>query len=91
MILNFIIQVIFTLITTILGVLPNIPAIPTAISNGGTYISDTIATFVSFINIFFSPALVSATIVVAIGLFTWEWFYGLALWIIKKIPIVNIK
>lgn len=91
MIFTAVVTLFIAMVSLILSVLPTVPATPTAISSGGTWATDQVAAVISVLNTILTPGLVAATMVIAIGLFTWEWVYGSILWVAKKIPVINIK
>lgn len=91
MIVDFIINLLATSVKTIFGVLPNVAATPQSIVDGGNWIITTIGDFIAVLNMLFTAPLVAGTIIIAVGIFNFEWIYHTTLWIIKKIPMINIK
>jgi len=91
MIINFIIHTILVTIQSIFSVLPTIPATPTALSDGGQWIIDQIVLLTSVLRMFLGTTLFTAIIVVLIAIFTFEWIYHTVMWIVRKIPVINIK
>lgn len=91
MVVTFIIHSMLSLIQTVLGVLPNVPATPQAVIDGGTWIVNQVAGVVSLLNVIFSSTLMTATIVIVVAMFTFEWIYHTVMWIVRKIPMINVK
>ncbi len=91
MILNFIIKGILGIVKTILGILPNVPATPTAVSSGGQWIIDQIAAVTSVLSMVYTDTLLTAIIVVILAMYSFEWIYHSTLWLLRKIPMLNIN
>lgn len=91
MIINFIVDSMLSVLKLIFGILPNVPAIPTAISDGGTWITDQISSVIGVLNMVYGQTLMAAIMVVVIAMFSFDWVYHTAMWIIRKIPVINIK
>lgn len=91
MIVAFIVHIIIGTVKLILGVLPTVAATPQAIVDGGTWITDQIAGVISVLRYVLTDALLWACIAVVIGMFTFEMAYHAVMWVIRKIPMINIK
>ena len=91
MIVTYMIISLLSMVQIIFSIFPDLPDTPQAIVDGGTWITDQIALVVSVLNYVFTPALMAATVVVIIGMFTFEHIYHGAMWIVRKIPVLNIK
>ncbi len=91
MIVLLLIMLLISLVELILGVLPNAPATPSAVVSGGDWIVDSIASVISVLNWVFTPALMTAIVIIVVGMFTWEYIYAATLWLLRKIPVINIK
>ena len=91
MILDAILSALIGVVQLIFGVFPDLPDIPTAISDGGDWAIDTIGGAVGFLTVLYSAPILAAIVVILIGLLAFDQIYWLALWVIKKIPIINIK
>lgn len=52
---------------------------------------DSIASVISVLNWVFTPALMTAIVIIVVGMFTWEYIYAATLWLLRKIPVINIK
>ena len=72
MILEFIIRNTFTMIRNIMSILPTVPPIPTAISDGGTWAIDQVTQVVSLLRMVYSTPLFNALIVIAIAIISFE-------------------
>jgi hypothetical protein len=79
------------LVKLILGILPDAPATPSAVTSGGSWVTDQVGSVISVLNYVFTPALMTAVMVVVVAMFTWEYIYAAAMWLIRKIPMINIK
>jgi hypothetical protein len=75
----------------ILSVIPTIPATPTAITSGGTWVINTITGVVALLNWIFTPTLLAAFVVVFIAIMGFEQIYHTTMWVVKKIPFLSIK
>lgn len=91
MIFNFILHIVFGTVKLILGVLPTVAATPSAITSGGDWVISTITGVISVLRYVLSDALLIAVMVVVVGMYTFEWVYHSVMWVIRKIPMVNIK
>jgi hypothetical protein len=78
------------LVKLILGVLPNAPATPQSVIDGGSWITSQIASVIGVLNYVFGSTLMAAIMVVVVAMFTWEYIYAGAMWVIRKIPMINI-
>jgi len=91
MLFNFIVNAIVSLVTAILSVLPTAPATPTVIVNAGQWTIDTINGVISVLRMIYGGTLLDAIIVVIVALFTFDKVYHATMWILRKIPGLNIK
>ena len=71
---------------SIFSVLPSLPPVPAAISDGGGAITDFIAQGMSVIQALLSPALTVAVFTIMIAILAFEHIYHGILWILRKIP-----
>ena len=87
MIIEVIFNLIKTLLTTVLGLLPNVPQLPdsfsTSISNVITVIFDNLDLISIFVRVSTIKILVPLIIVVV----NFEHIYHFVMWIVKKIPL----
>lgn len=91
MILNFVLTVIINLIQTIFGVLPNIPPTPQAVIDGGQWVIDTVASVIGILQLVYSPALLTVIIGVILVILNFDTVYHTAMWILRKIPMINVS
>lgn len=91
MIVLFILGVFLSAIQGMLGILPNVPATPQGIIDGGQWTIDQVTAVISVLNMLFTPGLVAAVMIVIIATFNFTWIYHATMWIIKKIPMLNVK
>jgi hypothetical protein len=91
MIFTLMIVGLIALVQLIFGVLPNAPATPQSVIDGGAWITDQIGSVIAVLNYVFGATLLAAIMVVVIAMFTWEYIYAASMWIIRKIPMINIK
>jgi hypothetical protein len=71
--------------------LPTVAATPTSVIDGGTWITDQISAVVSVFNMVYGATLFSALILIILAIINFEWIYHTLMWVIKKIPMINIK
>lgn len=90
MIFMLMIAVVLELVKVILNVLPNAPATPPSVVEAGGWIIDQIASVVAIFNWIYTPPLLAAIMVVVVAMFTWEHIYHATVWLIRKIPMINI-
>lgn len=90
MIITNILHILFTWFDTIASGLPTLPAIPSAVSSGGTWIIDTIGGVISILNFIYSPTLLAAIVVIAVALLAFDTVYNVIMWVIRKVPILNV-
>lgn len=91
MIVAFIIGTFLTIMQGILSVLPTIPTTPASVVSGGSWVTTQVGAVISVLNMLFSPTLVAASMIIIIGVFNFEWVYHVTLWVLKKIPMFNVK
>lgn len=91
MITDFMITILTGSVQLILGVLPDVADTPSAIVDGGDWIIDQITSVISVLSMVLTPALLTATIVVAVGMLLFDNIYHGVMWVLRKIPILNIK
>jgi hypothetical protein len=91
MIIELIIKAIISLLQTIMSVLPNLPAVPVAISSAGGWISDQIIGVVSLLRQLYGTTLLAALVLVGGSLLIFKTTYSFIMWVIRKIPVLNIS
>lgn len=91
MIINFIIHMILTPINLIFDVLPDLPSMSSTITTALAWVTTTIADTVSVIRMVLGGTLLDAVIVVVVLAFSFEYVYKVIMWVLKKIPVLNMK
>jgi hypothetical protein len=91
MIINFMIVTLITLVKSIFFIFPTLPATPSAVSSAGAWVTDTIASVTSVLQMIFGSTLLTAIILVIVGIFGMETIYNTIMWILRKIPVINVK
>ena len=90
MIIAWLLSVVIDVLEATLGILPNVPATPAAIVTGGDWVISTVDSVISVLKMIYGGPLLIAITVVIIGIFTFEWIYHTVLWVIHKLPFLNI-
>lgn len=88
--LNFVFELLFVIIQLLFGWI-NIPPIPSEIKNSINSFLDLIFNNLTFLGFFIRPTTLKILIPLCIFLFTFKDIYKLTMWIIKKIPFLNMK
>jgi len=87
MIFNVFFAAIAVLITTVFGILPDLPPMPVGITN----VLDVVPEMIHFASRFFSFFIGGTFLLILIPILVifanFNWIYHLVLWIIKKLPI----
>lgn len=91
MIINFIITALLGLTKAIMSILPTVPPTPAQIVSGGAWVTDTIADVIGVLRLFYGEILLNAFILIFGAILIFEWAYHGIMWIIRKIPMINIK
>jgi hypothetical protein len=91
MIIDFSIKVLVGFVKAVMGILPNVPATPSAVVSGGNWVMTTITSVISVLSMLLSPALLTACVLVIVGLINFQWIYHTVMWVVRKIPVINIK
>jgi hypothetical protein len=90
MIVQYLIDAIISVIEGIFGILPSLPATPSSVVSAGSWVTDTITSVIAVFNMVYGSALMAAIMVVILGLLNFTWVYHTLMWIIRKIPVLNI-
>lgn len=90
MIVSSVMDLIKLLLTTIFGVLPDIPNFATGLQNSVNSVLDTIFNNLGLIGVFVRPATIKLIIPILVVILNFERVYKLTMWIIKKIPFFGI-
>lgn len=88
--LNFLFEFLFLIIQLLFGWI-NIPPLPVEIKSSINSFLDLIFNNLSLLGFFVRPITLRIIIPLAIFLFSFKDIYKLTMWIIKKIPFLNIK
>lgn len=91
MIIQFVLDILLGVVKLIFSVLPTVPAMPSAITSASSWVTDQISNAMSIINMVYGDTLMAAITIVIVAMFTFEWLYHSAMWIIRKVPIWNIE
>lgn len=89
-ILNFLWDFLFMLLQILFGWI-NIPQFPDSLKNSINSFLDLIFNNLTFLGFFVRPSTLKIVIPLAIFMFNFKYIYKLTMWIIKKIPFLNIK
>jgi len=87
MIIEFFVAAIIFLVEAILGVIPNVPATPTAISTAGSWVITQVSNSMAFLTMIYGSTLLTAIIVVVVGMFSFEFLYHTIMWTVRKLPV----
>lgn len=91
MIFDFIIAFYYTLITTILDPLPNIPDFPAVVQNSIDYIFGMVEQTLNILYYFIGREFLIGFSIIALAIVLFENIYHFIMYIIRKIPFVNIS
>lgn len=91
MIVSSILDLLKFLITTIFGILPNIPSMPETLTNGINTFLDIIFDNVGLLGLFVPIDVMKIAIPIAIIIINFDHIYKLTLWILKKIPMLGMN
>jgi hypothetical protein len=79
------------LVQFILAILPNVAQTPQSIVDGGQWVINTITGVISVLSMIYTPVMLAAIMIVIVGMFTFEWIYHTTMWVVRKIPMINMK
>jgi len=91
MILDVILNAIDSLITTVFSILPTLPPTPPQIIAAGDWLINMVSQATGLLKYLYTPTLFNIITVLVVALLLFEQIYHLGMWIIKKIPIINVK
>lgn len=90
MIILWLLQVVADVLKAVFGILPSVPATPDSIVSGGEWVTNTIASVISVLQYVYTAPLLTAIILVIVGILAFESIYHLVMWVVRKIPFLNI-
>lgn len=90
MIVSSVMNLIKAVLTTVFGVLPNIPNFATGLQNSINSVLDTIFDNLSLFGVFIRPTSIKLIVPILIVILNFERIYKVTMWIIKKIPFFGI-
>lgn len=91
MLIDWLLTAVQTLITSVFGILPSLPPMPDPIINAGNWFVATVGSIVGLLRYFYTPVFFDILMVLFIAFLAFEQIYHLTMWILKKIPVVNVK
>lgn len=91
MITSAIIEVLSLPVMFILDLIPDMPATPVFIVDIGEYLIGLVSAFTSVAAFIYGDTLLTAILILAVALMLFDQIWGLAMFIAKKIPVLNIK
>lgn len=91
MIIDAILSVLVGVLKLIMTPLPSLPAISTTISDAGTWLINLVSNASGYLQAIYSAPLLAAVIALFVVLLAFEQIYWTVMWIVKKIPMLNIK
>lgn len=91
MIFEGVLSIVSNLIIYVLDLLPNIPSVPDNISNSVFGFINLIFDNVGLLGIFLPLTLVKIIVPIWIAVEMFDKVYSVVFWVIRKIPILNIK
>ena len=91
MITKWFLDAVYLLITSVLGVIPNIPAMDANIVTALSYASTMITNSVGFLKYIYSAGLFNAFVGVGVVLINFDILWDTAFFIIRKIPMIGVK
>lgn len=91
MIVKWFLDAIYLLVTTVLGVIPNLPAMDSNITNSLNYASTVLTNGVGFVKYFYGGAFFNVIIGIGILLINFDVLWNTAFFIIRKIPMLGVK
>lgn len=91
MIIETILNLLKFLLTTIFGILPDLPDMPTAIADGITSFLDIIFDNVGLLGVFIPISTIKVVIPIVVLIMNFDDIYKLVMFIIKKIPMLGVE
>lgn len=91
MIFTFLLTVFLALVMGLFDILPNVPQIAPEIESAGSAVIDFVGNGTTVLSVIFGEALLAAAVVAILSMFFFSHIYFSVLWILKKIPMINVK
>ncbi len=91
MILEALHNMVVTVITTTFGWLPSLPEMSETIVDIGEWIVDIVTAPVQSVSMFYGRTLWNVILVMVVAIFNYEKIFKGTMFILKKIPFLNIK
>lgn len=91
MIIVGLLNVIKLLLDLIFNILPNLPPFPTSLNNAIEYVLNIIFDTASLIGLFVHMDTVAILLPMALLVINFNRIYHILMWLVKKIPALNIK
>lgn len=79
------------LILAIFLVMPDLPATPQVLIDSTDLLVNILSQFVGVYKYIMSPSLAFISVTMIIAIFAFEPIYKIALWVLRKIPVLGIK
>ncbi len=91
MIIDKFIEIIFGAIMLPFVLIPGLPPMPDAVTNGSATIIGLITDPANLLTMIYTAPLLIAVVAIALAIMSMETAWFTVLWILKKIPFINIK
>lgn len=91
MIIDALLHGILGIVTNIVSVFPTLPSIDPAIVTATSWVTTTLGQGASFAQFLYGTTLFDAIIGVLIAIWAFEPIYHGVMWVLKKIPFINVK
>lgn len=91
MITEFFINIVGSLVSLVFGILPNLPDLPQSAYNSINSFLDLIFNYAGLIDVFIPLQHIKILVPLIIIVVNFEHIYNLVMWVLKKIPALNIK
>jgi len=90
MIIDAMVHGILSVVETIMSIFPTLPPIDSSIVTAGNWIVTTVGEGAAFASFVYGSTLLAALVGVAIVVWAFEPIYHVVMWVIKKIPFLNV-
>lgn len=91
MIIDWILDATQTLLTTVFSILPNLAPMPPQIIAACDWLIDMVGHSAGILKYIYTPVMFNLIVGLVISLLLFDQIYHLGMWIIKKIPVINVK